>query len=808
MSHLITLNHEIILAREFDKKFDEIKECIVLDYTRNGNQNNNPKINQTIFAYDSETSNYIDEDGNKKPFVFSLMLTVMNPYTHKNVNILSRTIDEYQTVVKKITKYIGCKVNRKPMTNKDGIVTDLFGQVMYDESNDYYIEIFVHNLPFDESFLISHQNVYKSFSQSSHKPYYVITNEGVKYADTVVLTQKTLAEIGNGLEHFADKKQVGDFEYELIRNSKTKFSKKEKGYVTADTTVLASFINEEMAQWNGHIADIPMTSTGIVRRYCKNTMRGRVSELRELDENGVLPKSSKLHQILQDKNAKASDIKSEGIKYVGNSGSELKLTWKLYKLMKACYAGGFTHSNPKHTNEVLQNLQSWDFTSSYPTRILSEMFVANSGGLIMDTQENLRKMIDDCKEDEYYIFYVSFDEIYSKIDFDYYLSESKCTYDKESFLDSNGRIIHAKHVHTAMTSTDWDTFRQCYDFTNPVFSSVYKFKQTYLPRGLIMDTLLFYKQKTELKGIASRKRDYMRGKMKLNSIYGMMVQDPIKDFVTYDNDNGWGTMKVEDFSDELKRKLINEYNESNSRVLYYLWGVQISSYSRHELWRGILECKDDYVYSDTDSIKVLNADRHKKFIDDYNKEITDKITKCLKANGLDPELACPKDLKKKKHQLGVWDPNDGFYSYFKTLGAKRYIVVDKATNEFEITIAGLSKFKGAEYLLDKSKLGYDKKSHVLAHPTDKNIKKLFAEFSDKMYVPAERTGKLAHFYVDQYDEFKVKDYQGNEDTIPAGSGCLLKATDFTLSLSDKFRDFLSQLQDGYIEESTIIKNVL
>ena len=408
------------------------------------------------------------------------------------------------------------------------------------------------------------------------------------------------------------------------------------------------------------------------------------------------------------------------------------------------------------------------------------------------------------------MFRLHFDQILSKIDYDYYLSGSKCKHSEVGYIESNGRVVTAQDVSTAMLSTDWDTFKRVYKYSNPHFSDVYIFKLDYLPLGLLMSTLHFYSQKTKLKGVVGREKDYLRGKGRLNAgSYGMMVQDPIKAEVDYFSKQ-WHTIKPKDFTDGIKMKKIDQYNNSKSRFLFYLWGVQISAYSRHELWRGIMECKNDYCYSDTDSIKVINADKHKAFIDKYNKEITKKIDRCLDFYGLDLELARPKDIKGKKHQLGVWDPNDGFYSYFKTLGAKRYIDVSKDSNVFEITIAGLSKKLGAKFLLDQAKLKYhdSKAGWVLDDHTKRSILRLFKKFDENLHVPADKTGKLAHYYVNHYDSFEVTDYQGNTVKVEAGGGCLLKATDFTLSLTDRFKKFLTSIETGYYEVNEIQKDVL
>lgn len=805
----ITLSKEIIEGKNIKKEFDKVKEVITLDHYSKGG-NNSPFINNTIFAYDSETTNYEDENGEKKPFVFSLMLTVLNPYTHKNVNILSRSIKEYQKVINTITDYIGTRVNKAYKTDKDGLKElDDFGQPVYDQSQNLYINVYVHNLPFDASFLIPKQNIFSMFASSAHKPYYYVTWQGVRYVDTVVLTQKKLAQLGNELQHFTDKKQVGDFDYNLIRNEKTKFSEKEYGYVTNDTTVLAAFINEYMTEYENKLCNLPLTLTGTVREFERNVMKGNLKEIKELYDDDILPKQSDAYKILSGEIK--GDLDSAIKELVGHSGRDLTLTWDKYQLMKDCYTGGFTHSNPNHTGKVMRNVQSWDFTSSYPTRLLSEKFVCNDGGKVKGTNKEILDKINNCDPDKnLYMFRVHFDEILSKINYDYYLSGSKCKHSDEGYIESNGRIVYAKDVTTAMLSTDWDTFKRVYEYTNPRFSDVYVFKLDYLPLGLLMSTLHFYNQKTKLKGVVGREKDYMRGKARLNSgSYGMMVQDPIKQEVSY-IDHQWMTLKPKDFTAGTKMKKIDQYNKSRNRFLYYLWGVQISAYSRHELWRGIMECKNDYCYSDTDSIKVINADKHSKFIDNYNKEIIAKIDRCLNHYGLDVELARPKDIKGNRHQLGVWDPNDGFYSYFKTLGAKRYVDVSKGSNVFEITIAGLSKKLGAKFLLDQAKMKYheDKAGWILDDHSKRSILRLFKKFEEDLHVPANKTGKLAHYYVNHYDSFEVTDYQGNAATIEAGGGCLLKATDFTLSLADQFKKFLKSVETGYYEVDQIQKFVL
>ena len=85
--------------------------------------------------------------------------------------------------------------------------------------------------------------------------------------------------------------------------------------------------------------------------------------------------------------------------------------------------------------------------------------------------------------------------------------------------------------------------------------------------------------------------------------------------------------------------------------------------------------------------------------------------------------------------------------------------------------------------------------------------KLFNFFDDELFVPASKTGKLAHYYIDHYDGFEVRDYKNNKCYIESGGGCLLKATDFTLSMSAEFTKFLQNISEGFSEDVNVINNV-
>ena len=261
----------------------------------------------------------------------------------------------------------------------------------------------------------------------------------------------------------------------------------------------------------------------------------------------------------------------------------------------------------------------------------------------------------------------------------------------------------------------------------------------------------------------------------VNACYGMMVTDIIRDDINYIN-NEWKTVE------HSAQAEIDKYNNSSTRFLYYPWGVWVTAYARRNLFTGIYEFKDDYVYSDTDSIKVKNIEKHKKYIEEYNKMVITKTIKALKFHNIPFEMSEPKTIKGIKKPLGVWD-FDGNYSSFKTLGAKRYIVeysMDDRNGEnkgkISLTVAGVNKHVAIPYL--KKKYG----------------EKIFENFNEDLEIPSEYSGSNTHTYIDEEREGIVKDYQGNYFHYKEQTAVHLEKSAYKFSIGKQFADYLKNLQ--------------
>lgn len=611
----------------------------------------------------------------------------------------------------------------------------------YELSLDKRLVIYVHNLSYEFQWFKHYFEWDNVFSMDTRKPLYAVTKNGIEFRCSYLLSGYSLEVLGQNLTKYKVEKAVGDLDYRLIRHSRTPLTEKEWGYILNDGLVVMAHIQEEIERL-GDINKLPLTKTGYVRGLCReNCLKG----INRWD-------------------------------YVKLMRS-LVLEVDDYYQLKRTYSGGFTHANINYVDQVIRNVHSFDFSSSYPAVMLSELYpMSRPFPVIIKDEEHFMQCLNayccmfDCK----------FHNIRAKVTFENYISVSRCI-NAEHYILNNGRIVEADEVVISLTEQDFFIIAELYEWDWIEVANFKIFYKGYLPKDLILTILELYKDKTELKGVEEKIVEYLVSKGMINAVYGMCVTDPCRDEILYE-ENIWSTKKADVAS------LIDRYNKNNQRVLYYPWGVWVTAYARRNLFSGILEFKDDYIYSDTDSLKVLNIDAHRDYIEKYNKEVTEKVRKCLEYYDIDISMASPKTIKGVTKPIGVWD-YEGMYTRFKTLGAKRYMT--EQDGELSITIAGVSKKAGIEYL-----------KHTYGNNT--NIFKAFVEdlefpaVYDKDGIEANGSGKLCHTYIDTYMEGEIIDYMGNKYIYNEQSGVHMENTEYTLGLDSEFKRLLMGIKGGHL----------
>ena len=664
-------------------------------------------------AFDIETTSTYLADGEKTAFMYIWTFGIKD----ENFIIHGRTWEEFISLCEELQDH-------------------------FQLSEDRILICYVHNLGFEFQFMRKYLEWVDVFSVEERKPIKALCSYGIEFRDSYILSGFSLSRLANNLTKHKIKKLEGDLDYSLIRHSKTELTPLELQYCINDVVIILYYINEQIEMY-GDITKIPLTNTGRVRRYVRNQCYYTNTNHRKSSKG----KFNRYRAIMND----------------------LQLDENIYNMCKRAFMGGFTHANANYTGQIIENVTSIDFSSSYPAVMISEKFPMSKA---------IKTEFTDEKDFDYYrkryalLFDVRFKGITSKIQQENYISESKC-YHLVNPIINNGRVFSADDLATTITDVDFNIIENAYTWESMQVKNVYRFYRGYLPKDIIKAIIKLYEDKTILKGVEGKEVEYVLSKGMLNSIYGMSVTDIVRDDILYMDD--W-QVEPADAKEQIKK-----YNESYSRFLYYPWGIWVTAYARRNLWYGIISMGDDYIYSDTDSIKFKNYEKHKAFIKQYDDLIDKKLKLMCEHYNLDYKRLQPKRKDGKVDRIGFWDL-DGHYKRFKTLGAKRYLV-EYENGDMEMTVAGLSKSNGLNYMMKQC--NYDNT-------------KVFNMFNDDLYVPSDETGKMTHTYIDKERRFIIQDYKGVECEVLSRSGVHLEKCDFTLSIARQYHEFIENLKKGYL----------
>ena len=130
--------------------------------------------------------------------------------------------------------------------------------------------------------------------------------------------------------------------------------------------------------------------------------------------------------------------------------------------------------------------------------------------------------------------------------------------------------------------------------------------------------------------------------------------------------------------------------------------------------------------------------------------------------------------------MGVWDDEYGRdMDRFETLGAKRYMY--ELSGKLHIVVSGLRRDSTEAYLL-------------------KQDRDPFELFIDGMRIPAGYSGRNIHTYIDYPTAGTVTDYLGRAGEYSELSSVHLSASDYNMSLSRAYADYILGL--AFKEDNT------
>lgn len=562
------------------------------------------KVDNTIYTFDIETTSYIILDGKVMPAIKYLEL---NEKEQQRAEFRS-CMYIWQFSINDIVYY---------GRTWDELKWFILRLEYYNTNKKI---VFIHNLAFEFQYL---KSVFKFKNVIARKKHKVMKCEledyNIEFRCTYQMSNCALAQLPK-LFLLPVEKKKGDLDYTLLRTPITQLTDKELGYCEYDCLVVYHYIKRELETYE-RVDKIPITSTGHVRRELKERIE------KDWDYKNKVKKS-------------------------------INVNPHIYNLLQEAFAGGYTHANWIYTDEILKDITSFDFTSSYPYILVTHKFASTEFRKcnIKKREQMLQKFA--------YLLVVKFNGLKCKY-YNNFISQSKCREIKKGKYD-NGRVIEADSITITLTDVDFYFLLDTYKYDSYEIIESYYSVYDYLPKQFIDFVLEKYVNKTAYKNVEGMEVEYAKEKNKFNALYGMSVTNMIRDEVEYDNELDW--LPDRELTNE---EIIAKLNDEKKKAfLSFSYGVWVTAYARSNLLKNVIQLDDKVVYCDTDSMK-LKKGYNKEVIENYNKFVINKIKHVSKMLDIPFDKFCPKDSKGQKHMLGVFE-NDSEYAEFITQGAKKY----------------------------------------------------------------------------------------------------------------------------------------
>lgn len=394
-------------------------------------------------------------------------------------------------------------------------------------------------------------------------------------------------------------------------------------------------------------------------------------------------------------------------------------------------------------------IDSYDMSSAYPAAILQKKFPMTR--FIADSRSESELLSQGFAFLSHLVFHNIQIKSIATIP---YIAAAKCLHYSNIRYD-NGRVLSAASIETVVTDIDYRIIESQYTFTDVERVSCFSSKYAYLPNEFRKYVFDSYIKKCNLKG--GDKYFYDKEKNKINANFGMMLTDIVHDNILYtpnDKDSPYQIEKSDLY------KSLEEWYSGHSIFLAYQWGLWVTAHCRLRLQKAIDLLEDDVIYCDTDSVKFFG--NHDEIFKQLNAEILYDTELC----GFNTEYTRPDG---EHFSLGLWERDDGTpYKQFITLGSKKYAYID-CNDELHITVAGLSKVKGAKYLASHN--GLD-------------------SFRIGTVVPPGESGRTAAHYCDV-----ERPYYLNIDgkKVLTASSIAVENVPYTFGITDDYSELLEQI---------------
>lgn len=439
------------------------------------------------------------------------------------------------------------------------------------------INIYTHNLKFDGDFILYEILKTGCAELTNEVRENVLYNFSIKFKsgaeitfyDSMKIFPMKAEKVG---KMYGIKKLVGDWDYNKYRDTSTEISPEEWAYVDHDVMI----ISKALADYRQ-------------RGYRENTQAAIAYNERL---RRTYPQFNKL--IAKRAKQKNYDKFREMFPY-----DIMPLAFNIHKHLLLGYFGGISWLNPKYACKDLTDAHSFDVHSMYPAQMVYKPLPVGQPFIINDpTPEEAKRylMNYDCVIADIENLTIT---LKSDRHFPFLMFQ---TSDKTS-VRMQGKIIYCVNEFAVLSCWDFRIMQSEYNIKSMKITRLYLFRSK---RGQYADFIRYFMdQKSaadKIRNDPNSTADEKQNAEVLRSIAKVMMNS------SYGKD---GTKLIRQNNqtvfDKANDVLENKLNCEIAQPEYYLpSAIFICAHARYQLFRAAILVRDDFIYSDTDSIKVTN----------------------------------------------------------------------------------------------------------------------------------------------------------------------------------------------------------
>lgn len=611
---------------------------------------------------------------------------------------------------------------------------------------DYKLVVYVHSLKYDFGFYKREVNLEGTLiARNKRTVLQHVMSDCFEVRDSAVYTEEPLDDMG---EEIGIPKLKG-YDYGKIRHSETPLTDDELLYCEHDVLILTKFFRLEAERYGCQIHQLALTATLNVKRVI----------------NAEFARESRTYQSM---------LLAKQLKDNPKDNAVLKL-------LKHAFFGAFNYSSILLRGKEQTNVTGIDISACYGAQCLLHLFPVGKF-----EELELPESLDDLKTNPRYkgkAMLITFaakkiSPRYGDIGF---LPIHLHNYWHRSATDmcniSAKRLLTADRIEMTLTDVDFKMFLTMYKAKGIKIISIMGSDYGRMPNYMIRAITRMHKEKLRVQAknkkimetrplTIAEQLEYTHAKVGVSRIYGILVQDPIRDAYKWDAETG---NVVKD--GKVKSKV-------QFQPVLYQWGVWVVAWARYEILNILLKLamtsgrfkKTKIIYSDTDSLYFNTSPSDMDIINKYNARITKKVAEVASMYHINPE-----DL------AGIGTLKITHYDKFKTINIKQYCFVQGDT--FDYRCSGLAR---PDYVYDdKGNQMYN----VDGTPVNEgmtffdnfvtNDEKMEA-FSRELSIPASEAHVKQNHYHDKglTKPITVTDYKGNVMEIQPKSWVIIDSTGF------------------------------